>query len=183
MFLYALKKKYEAEIAEHTSVVDTYLKNPVGIPDHDKILETIKSRCIEYKTLLNTTEIKDIVNNYFSENKYDKLSKDFFCYYNSPSFLISLINYMDENNIDIENITINKFFFNFINNKHFLRDTFISGNLNYFIELFFYKNINLTNNITYNIKDYFYKKFAEIKKYNLDLETYFLEFQEKLLNE
>ena len=148
-----------------------------------KILETIKSRCIEYKTLLNTSEIKDIVNNYFSENKYDKLSKDFFCYYNSPSFLISLINYMNENNIDIENITINKFFFNFINNKHFLRDAFISENLNYFIELFFYKNINLTNNITYNIKDYFYKKFAEIKKYNLDLEIYFLEFQEKLLNE
>ena len=148
-----------------------------------KILETIKSRCIEYKALLNTSEIKDIVNNYFSENKYDKLSKDFFCYYNSPSFLISLINYMNENNIDIENITINKFFFNFINNKHFLRDTFISENLNYFIELFFYKNINLTNNITYDIKDYFYKKFAEIKKYNLDLETYFLEFQEKLLNE
>ena len=44
MFLYALKKKYEAEIAQHTSVVDTYLKNPVGIPDHDKILETIKNR-------------------------------------------------------------------------------------------------------------------------------------------
>ena len=44
MFLYALKKKYEAEIAEHTSVVDTYLKNPVGIPDHDNILETIKDR-------------------------------------------------------------------------------------------------------------------------------------------
>ena len=34
-----------------------------------QILETIKSRCIEYKTLLNTSEIKDIVNNYFSENK------------------------------------------------------------------------------------------------------------------
>ena len=61
MFLYALKKKYEAEIAEHTSVVDTYLKNPVGIPDHDKILETIK-------------------------NRYDKLTISTFCLlYTSPS--------------------------------------------------------------------------------------------------
>ncbi len=148
-----------------------------------KILETINSRCIEYKALLNANEIKDIVNNYFNENMYDKLSKDFFCYYNSPSFLISLINYMNENNIDIENITINKFFFNFINNKHYLKNSFISVNLNYFIELFFYKNIYSTGNITYNIKDYFYKKFADIKKYNLDLETFFLEFEEKLLNE
>ena len=47
MLLYALKKKYEADIAEHTSVVDTYLKNPVGIPDHDNILETIKDRYVK----------------------------------------------------------------------------------------------------------------------------------------
>ena len=44
MFLYALKKKYEADIAEHTSVIDTYLKNPVGIGDHDNILDVVKKR-------------------------------------------------------------------------------------------------------------------------------------------
>ena len=148
-----------------------------------KILDTIRSRCIEYKTLLNPNEIKNIVNNYFNENKYDKLSDDFICYYSSPSFLISLINYIDENNIDIESITINQFFLNFINNKHYLKNSFIIENLNFFIELFFYKNINSTNNISYKIKDYFYKKFSEIKKYNLDLETYFLEFEERLLSE
>ena len=58
MFLYALKKKYEAEIAEHTSVVDTYLKNPVGIPDHDKILETIKNRYD--KLTVSTLALKNI---------------------------------------------------------------------------------------------------------------------------
>ena len=58
MFLYALKKKYEAEIAEHTSVVDTYLKNPVGIPDNDKILETIKNRYD--KLTVSTLALKNI---------------------------------------------------------------------------------------------------------------------------
>ena len=58
MFLYALKKKYEAEIAEHTSVVDTYLKNPVCIPDHDKILETIKNRYD--KLTVSTLALKNI---------------------------------------------------------------------------------------------------------------------------
>ena len=44
MYLYALKKKYEAEVAEHTSIIDTYLKNPVGIGDHDNILDIVKKR-------------------------------------------------------------------------------------------------------------------------------------------
>jgi len=73
MFLYALKKKYEAEIAEHTSVVDTYLKNPVGIPDHDKILETIKNRydklTVSNLALKNINELLDKANEEVSKNK------------------------------------------------------------------------------------------------------------------
>ena len=73
MFLYALKKKYEAEIAEHTSVVDTYLKNPVGIPDHDKILETIKNRydklTISTLALKNINELLDKANEEVSKDK------------------------------------------------------------------------------------------------------------------
>ena len=73
MFLYALKKKYEAEIAEHTSVVDTYLKNPVGIPDHDKILETIKNRYVKLTVstlaLKNINELLDKANEEVSKNK------------------------------------------------------------------------------------------------------------------
>jgi len=73
MFLYALKKKYEAEIAEHTSVVDTYLKNPVGIPDHDNILETIKKRydklTVSTLALKNINELLDKANEEVSKNK------------------------------------------------------------------------------------------------------------------
>ena len=73
MFLYALKKKYEAEIAEHSSVVDTYLKNPVGIPDHDNILETIKKRydklTVSTLALKNINELLDKANEEVSKNK------------------------------------------------------------------------------------------------------------------
>jgi len=76
MFLYALKKKYEAEIAEHTSVVDTYLKNPVGIPDHDNILETIKKRydklTVSTLALKNINELLDKANEEVSKNKKEK---------------------------------------------------------------------------------------------------------------
>ena len=73
MFLYALKKKYEAEIAEHSSVVDTYLKNPVGIPDHDNILETIKNRydklTISNLALKNINDLLDKANEEATKNK------------------------------------------------------------------------------------------------------------------
>ena len=73
MFLYALKKKYEAEIAEHTSVVDTYLKNPVGIPDHDNILETIKNRydklTVSNLALKNINYLLDKANEEATKNK------------------------------------------------------------------------------------------------------------------
>ena len=73
MFLYALKKKYEAEIAEHTSVVDTYLKNPVGIPDHDDILETIKNRydklTVSNLALNNINDLLDKANEEATKNK------------------------------------------------------------------------------------------------------------------
>ena len=73
MFLYALKKKYEAEIAEHTSVVDTYLKNPVGIPDHDNILETIKNRydklTVSNLALKNINDLLDKANEEATKNK------------------------------------------------------------------------------------------------------------------
>ena len=63
MFLYALKKKYEADIAEHTSVIDTYLKNPVGIGDHDNILEVVKKRydslSVSQLALKNIDELLD----------------------------------------------------------------------------------------------------------------------------
>ena len=60
---------------------------------------------------------------------------------------------------------------------------FIKDHLNLFIELFFYKNINISKKISFKIKKYFYKKLSFVKKYNLDFESFFLEFNDKLLSE
>ena len=62
-------------------------------------------------------------------------------------------------------------------------DEFIKEYLNLFIELFFYKNINNSKNISFKIKKYFYLKLSFVKKYNLDFESFFLEFNDKLLSE
>ena len=43
--------------------------------------------------------------------------------------------------------------------------------------------INKTKKLTYKIKEYYYSKFSNVRKFNLDYETFFLEFKDKLLSE
>lgn len=148
-----------------------------------KISKTLKSRCIEFKFFLKNSEIELIINNYFNQNIYDRISNDFLTFYNSPSFIISLVEFFIDNSIDYHNLTIEKFLLKIIENKYYQKNPFIAENINVFIELFFYKNIYYSLKIPYRIKDYFYLKLSDIKKYNLDLEIFFLEFKEKLLRE
>ena len=44
MWLVALRKLYDAEVAESTAVIDTFLKNSVGVADHDDFIKVLKSR-------------------------------------------------------------------------------------------------------------------------------------------
>ena len=148
-----------------------------------KILPTLKSRCIEFKLSLKYTDLEFIINDYFNEKIYQYISSDFKNYYSSPSFLINLIEFFIESSIDYINFTIEDFILYLIKNKSYSKNKFINENLNNFIELFFYKNINRSKNISFIIKEYFYLKFSQIKKYNLDLETFLLEFEDKLLSE
>ena len=67
--LHALLKLYEARIAEHTSIIDIYLKKSVGIADHDNILKVIDERfekltCAkhckeELEKIINAVQTKD----------------------------------------------------------------------------------------------------------------------------
>ena len=147
------------------------------------IPDTLRSRCIEFKLFLKYKEIKLIIDNHFNDEIYHNISNDFVNYYTSPSFLIFLIEFFIENSIDYINLTIEEFIIVLIKNKYYLKNQFINENLNIFIELFFYKNINRSKKLSYKIKEYFYLKLFQIKKYNLDLEAFFLEFEEKLLSE
>ena len=147
------------------------------------LLDTIKSRCIEFKINISNENIELIVNNYFNDNIYTKINSDLINYYSTPLFLISLLNYMNENELSISNTSIDDLLINLINNKHYTKKDFIRDNLNTIIELFFYNHINKTKKLTYKIKEYYYSKFSNVRKFNLDYETFFLEFKDKLLSE
>ena len=148
-----------------------------------KILETIKSRCLEFKSNLKNSEVIEIVNYYFNSDIYNEINLDFINNYNSPSFLISLVNFLESNDLSIKECNIEDLLTYVIKNKIYTSDEFIKEYLNLFIELFFYKNINNSKKISFKIKKYFYQKLSFVKKYNLDFESFFLEFNEKLLSE
>ena len=148
-----------------------------------KILETIKSRCLEFKSNLLNSEVMEIVNYYFNSDVYKDINLDFINNYNSPSFLISLVNFLENNDLSIKECNIEDLLAYIIRNKLYSSDEFIKEYLNLFIELFFYKNINNSKNISFKIKKYFYLKLSFVKKYNLDFESFFLEFNDKLLSE
>ena len=61
--LLALKKLYEARIAEHSSIIDIYLQKPVGIGEHDDLLKVLDERfqkltCAKH----NLEELEKIIN-------------------------------------------------------------------------------------------------------------------------
>ena len=147
------------------------------------ILDTIKSRCLELKIDIKFEDAKLIINNYFDENIYEKINDNLVNFYSSPKFIIDMVIFLKENNLSIENTNINDLIKNIINNKLYVKDNFVKEYINYIIELFFYNHINVTKKISYNVKKYYYLKLSSIRKYNLDYETFFLEFKDNLLSE
>ena len=88
--------------------------------------------------------------------------------------------YFNENNLDFQNFSIEDLLYEITINPSHLKNEFISLNLNLFIELYFYKNINAHKKNIFKAKEYFLKKLSNVKKYNLDIETFFLEFKDLL---
>ena len=43
MFLLALRKQYEADVAEATVVIDTFLQKAVGVADHDNFMKSLRT--------------------------------------------------------------------------------------------------------------------------------------------
>lgn len=146
------------------------------------LFDTIKSRCVEFKLRINFNNIKEIVNNNFNYNIYNNLSDDFKIPYLTPSFLLNLIKFFNNNNYNLD-IDAEEFLKIILKEKLFLSDIFIKKYFILFIQLFFYKKLKNNINYYYEMKKYFLKKLHNLDKYNLDLETFCIEFEDKLLSE
>ena len=152
------------------------------INNNTRVLPTLKSRCINFKIFLSKNEVIDITNKIFSQDIYNLFNKELINYYTTPGQLLKILNISAELEIDIKNLSLKNFILLIIKNKLYKKDKILSELIYSFIEIYFRKNININNIEMLNFYNNFLKKIANTKIYNLDDESLFMEFEDRILN-
>ena len=150
-----------------------------------KIFDTFKSRCIQFKLNLPNNFKEKIINSLTDDNFYSQLNPHFKNYYSTPGEYINFYYFCIDNNIDFINTDVEDFLRIVLSNNLYKKNNYIKENLNYFLELFFIKKINHfgSKDKIYDLYNYFIKKINNVKKYNLDEESFFIELKAKVFNE
>ena len=149
-----------------------------------KISETLKSRCLSFKINLTISETLNVTNKLLNNEILNLINRDLISYYFTPGNYINLINFSNNNNLDLTKYKLKEFLFFLIDEKFYLKNDFIKSYIYIFIELYFLKIFNQSANKSkiLNLYTKFIHKINDTLKYNLDHETLFLEFKSKVLH-
>ncbi len=149
------------------------------IHNHKEILKTLRSRCLEYKIFFPNKKILDISNQLLDGNILELINGDLINYYFTPGKIYNLFYFCKENNVDIKNIDLKNFLLLLIDKAFYKKNKIIKNQIFDFMEFFLTKNFKEKYNfIAYD----FFKKIENMKKFNLDEDTLFFDFKEKILN-
>ena len=152
------------------------------VNNNKKILPTLLSRCINFKIHLSYNESIVIADKLLNEKLDTIINKDLISYYFTAGNIYNLAIFSKENEYDLSNIDLKKFLKIIIKDNIYKKDNLISYLIFDFFELYFSK-INKKFILDINNKySYFVKKMSDIKRFNLDKESLFIEFEETLLN-
>ena len=144
-----------------------------------KILSTLKSRCLEFKITLSNFESLNVAKKLTDTNIDEQINKDLINYYFTPGKIYNLIKFSNEFDINIKNLGLKDLIYLIIDQRYYNKDSSIRNLIFELIE--FYLRYNLNSKFsTYN---YFIRKIENLKKFNLDQESFFLELKSKMLNE
>ena len=149
------------------------------INNNKKILETLKSRCINFNIFLTNNQSNKVLKKLISNEKYDLLHQDLLNYYITPGKIFNLVKFSEENNIDLVGMNLKELLSFIINKSLYKTDSYIKNYIYELIEVFISRNISYKS---FDFFNHFTNKINNIKKFNLNEETLFLEFNEKVLN-
>ena len=152
------------------------------INNNKKILSTLLSRCINFKIFLSNKDSLNIADKLLDGNLSNIVNTNLLNYYLSPGNIYILAKFANENNYDLLNLDLKNLLKKIISNNDYKKDSSISYFIYDFLEFYFYKiNSSLTSKV-YDDYIYFLKRISEIRKFNLDEESLFIEFKDKVLN-
>ena len=150
-----------------------------------KILDTLKSRCLKFNISLNFDKCINVTNSLIKKNILENVSYDLINYYSTPGYYVNLINFSNNNNIDLSNYKLKDFLLYLLNGNFYKKDDFVKNYIYDLIELYFLKTI--VNAINKEKIFFIYKEFISkiynVNKFNLDNESLFMEFKDRVLND
>ena len=146
-----------------------------------RILPTLASRCVNFKISISNNESLEISNKLLDGELNKKINQDIVNYYVTPGFIYNLFKFSEENHYDLQNFTLEKFLITLIDDKQYKNNIFdyIFFDL---IEFYFRKIFLSFDNKIISKYERFIKKISNMKKFNLDEESLFLELRDEILN-
>ena len=152
------------------------------IKNNKKILSTLISRCINFKIFLTHEKNLEIAEKLIQNKLNEVINDELIHYYSTPGNIFNLFNFARENKYDLKNTNLKEFLKMVIKNNDYKKGEEIKFIIFDFIELYFNK-LNLSISTKLNEKyHYFLGRISNTKKFNLDYESLFMEFEEQILN-
>ena len=156
--------------------------NFILINNNKKILPTLKSRCLNFKIKLTKKQSTDITNMILKRNYKEFLNEELVNNYSTPGELLRLIDFANNNDIDLVKSNLKDVIKKIIINKLYNKDIYIKNLIYSLIEIYFRNNISVSNLKLIKSYSYFLAKINNTKTFNLDEESLFMEFENNILN-
>ncbi len=149
-----------------------------------KIIKTIESRCIIFKKQFTFKENLTIANMLADVNFNDLFHNKIINHYFTIGDFLYLYNFIKNNKLDVRKMSLRDLVLYLINFKTYKYQPELTNLIFRLIESYFHCAFLSNKNLDiYNIYKYFIRKISDTNKYNLDIESLFLEFTNKITNE
>ena len=145
-------------------------------------MPTLKSRCLNFKIQLTTSQSFDVTNKILNTNCMDLLNDELINNYSTPGEILNLLDFANKSNVDLKEIKLKEFIKKIIIEKKYKKDSSVKQLLYTLIEIYFRENISINNTKLINVQNYFLKKINNTKIFNLDDESLLMEFEDRVLN-
>ena len=149
------------------------------ISNQKKIFPTLKSRCLEFKISLNNSRSLDVLNKILENDIEEYINKDLINYYFTPGNIYKLIRFSIASKLDLTKINLSEFIKIIVEKSLYKNDQLIKPIIYEYVEFFLAHKFSLDK---FKYRKYLINKINDIKRYNLDEESFFIEFENVMLN-